>query len=98
MSDYTCLGKTVHATSYLAKHVTVRIYFVAKVVFFDDVLWEQLQFHAKVFVSLHWRHEVKILDVDGHEFRIVCGDDAVEHEFDGEEVRCWHATVVGVVD
>ncbi len=80
LSNDTCLEKTVHATPYLAKYIAICD--------FDDILWEQLQFHAKVFVLIHGSHEVKILDVDSHELCIGCEDDAVEHELDYEEISC----------
>ena len=98
LNNDTCLGKTVHATLYLTKYVAIQIDFVPKAVFFDDILWEQFQFHVKVFVSIHGSHEVKILDVDSHEFCIGCGDDAVEHELDCEEISCGCAAVIWIVD
>ena len=98
LGNDTCLGKTVHATPYFAKNVAICIDFVSEAIFFDDILGEQIHFHAKVFLPIHGSHEVKILDVDSHELCIGCGDDAVEHEFDCEDISCGCAAVIWIVD
>ena len=43
-----------------------------------------VQFHSEVFITIHRRHDVEVLNVDRNEFPIGGGNDAVEHEFDGE--------------
>jgi hypothetical protein len=63
---------------YLAVDISIRANFVAKVVFNDDVFGENLKFHLKIFVACHWCIQVEILDVNGHEFHVGRGDDAVE--------------------
>jgi hypothetical protein len=79
LHDDTCLRKTIHATSYLTKNIAIRIDFVTEAIFFDDVRWEKLQFHAEVFIPIHGRHQVEVLDVDCHELAVGGGDDTVEH-------------------
>ncbi len=64
LCDDTCLRKTIHATSYLTKNIAIQIDFVMEAIFFDDVWWEQLQFHAEVFIPIHRGHEVEVFDVD----------------------------------
>ena len=79
LHDDTCLRKTIHAASYLTKHIAIRIDFVTEAIFFDDVRWEKLQFHAEVFIPIHGRQQVEVLDVDCHELAVGGGDDTVEH-------------------
>ncbi len=54
--------------------------------------------HAKILVACHWCLQVEILDVDGHETCVWCGNDAVEQYFDCEEICCWGSAVARVVD
>ena len=98
LRDDTCLRKTIHSTSDFTKHIAIRIDLVTEAIFFDDVWWEQLQFHAEVFIPIHWGHEVEIFDVDCHELAVGGGDDTVEQQLDCEEVGCWCATVVRIID
>jgi hypothetical protein len=63
---------------YLAVDISIKVDFVAKVVFNDGVFGEKFKFHSKIFVACHWCIQVEILDVNGHEFCIRHGDDAVE--------------------
>ena len=79
-------------------HIAIVVYLVGEVILVDDVLGEQFNFHSEVLVSLHWGHEVEVLDIDGHEFCIRCGDDAVEQEFDREEIGSRRAAVIWIVD
>jgi hypothetical protein len=72
------LWEAIHSTSHFAENIAIRISFVKECVFIDDVLWEEFEFHPEVLEAIHGRHEVKVLDVDGHELCIGRGDDAVE--------------------
>ena len=92
------LGETIHAVSHFTEDIAICVHFVTESVFIDDVWWEQLQFHLEVFEAVHWCHQIEILDVDCHELGIGCGDYAVEHEFDSEEISGGCATVIRVVD
>jgi hypothetical protein len=92
------LREAVHPALHFAENVAICVHFVAESVFIDDVLGEQFQFHSEVLVTFHGSHEVEILDVDSHELCIGDGDDAVEHDFDSEEVCGSCPTVVGVDD
>ena len=78
LCDDACLGKPIHSTSYFTKYIAIFINLVLEAVFFDDVFWKQLQFHAEVFIPIHGSHEVEVLDVDCHELASGCGDDTVE--------------------
>ena len=91
------LGKTIHAASHFAENIAICIHFVLESIFFDDVEREQVQFHLEVFKSVHLCYQIEILDFDCHE-RVGCGDYAVEHEFDSEEIGDGRATVIWVVD
>jgi hypothetical protein len=42
------------------------------------VLGKKVDLHLEVFVALHWCHQIEVFNIDGHEFGIVGGDDAVE--------------------
>ncbi len=98
LSNNSGLSEAVHPALHFAEEVAICICFVTESVLIDDVLGEQFQFHSEVLVMFHGSHEVEVLDVDSHELCIGGGDDAVEHEFDSEEVCGWCPTVVGVVD
>jgi hypothetical protein len=52
--------------------------------FCNDVLWEKFQFYLEILVTCHGSTQIEILDVDGHEFFVRCGYDAVEEELDCE--------------
>jgi hypothetical protein len=41
---------------------------------------------AHVFLFIHWRIQVEILEIACHEAGVRSGDDAVEEKFDGGEV------------
>ena len=51
-----------------------------------------------MFVSFHGSVELKIGYVDGHEFGVWNGNDAVEHDFDEKKFGCWCAYFAGIVD
>ena len=84
LSNDAGLWETVHPVSYFTEDIAFCIYFVTESIFVYDVLWEKFNFHSEVFITIHRRHEVEVLDVNSHEFCIGGGNDAVEHEFDGE--------------
>jgi len=71
---------------------------VAQFVFIDDFGRYVSEFDLQVFRSHKWHHEIKIGDVDGHEFCIGSGDDAIEQEFGDEHLSCWSSHFTGVVD
>jgi hypothetical protein len=98
LSNNSGLREAVHPASHFAEDVAICICFVMESILIDDVLREQFQFHSEVLITFHGSHEVaEVLDVDSHELCIGGGDDAVEHEFDGEEVCGWCTTVIGVL-
>ena len=78
------LREAVHSLSYFSENVAICVHFVAKSVFLDDILWEEVYFHPEVFKTGHGGHQVEVFDVNCHELRIGCQDDTVEHEFDSE--------------
>jgi hypothetical protein len=84
LSNDAGLWETVHPVSYFTEDIAFYIYFVTESIFVYDVLWEKFNFHPEVFITIHRRHDVEVLDVDRHEFPIEGGNDAVEHEFDSE--------------
>ena len=98
LCNNSCLGESIHSSSYFAEHVTVFVYFVVQIVFVDNVLGKEVDLHPEVFVAFHWRHQIEIFYVDGHKFCILGGYNAVEEELDGEKVCCGGSTVAGVVD
>ena len=68
------LRETVHSLSYFAENVAICVHFVAKSVFLDDILWEEVYFHPEVFEAGHGHggHQVEVFDVDRHELHIRC--------------------------
>jgi hypothetical protein len=98
LSNNAGLREAVHPALHFAEDIPICVCFVTESLFIDDVLGEQFQFHSEVLITFHGSHEVEVLDVDSHELCIGGGDDAFEHEFDGEEVWGWCSTVIGVVD
>ena len=85
-------------TLHFAEDIAICVHFVTESVFFDDVRWEQLQFHSEVYKLVNQCHQIEILDVDRHELGVGCGDYTVEHEFDSEEIGGGCAAVIQVVD
>ena len=59
----------------------------------DHIVWEVTEFEVHIFASSHRDVEIEILYIDYHEFCIGRGDDAVEEEFNCEEVDCGHPAV-----
>jgi hypothetical protein len=98
LSNDTGLREAVRPALHFAADIPICVRFVTESIFIDDVLGEQFQFHSEVLLTVHGSHEVEVLDINSHELCIGCGDDALEHEFDGEEVCGWCPTVVRVVD
>ncbi len=98
MCNNSGLGKSVHATSYFAENVAVGVYLVFESVFIDYILGKQFQLHSETFILAHWCYEIKIYEVDGHEFGVGSGDDAVQHQFDSQEIRGGGAAVVRIID
>ncbi len=98
LSNNANLREAIHLALNFTEDVAICVHFVVESIFTDDVLGEQSQFHSEVLVTFHRSHEVEVLDVDSHKLCIGGGDDAVKHEFDGEEVCSWCPTVVRVVD
>ncbi len=92
------LGKAVHPTLYFTEDVAICVDLVAESISLDDILGKQFKFHLEVLVAVHGSHEVEVFDVNCHELGIGGGNDAVEHEFDGEEVCGWCSTVIRVID
>ncbi len=92
------LGEAVHSALNFAEDIAICIHLVAESVFVNDIRREQLQFHTKVFVSIHWCHEVEIFYVNRHELGVRHRDDTVEHCLDCEKIGCGCAAVIRVVD
>ncbi len=84
LSNDSGLWEAVHPARYFTEDIAFCVYFVMESLFVYDVLWEKFNFHSEAFITIHRRHEVEVLDVNSHEFRIGGGNEAVEHEFDGE--------------
>ena len=66
------------------------------VVLFDKICWQVADFHSHIFATFHWRVEIEIFDVNGHELGAWGGDDGIDKELDHEEVDCWSAASTGV--
>ena len=72
--------------------------FLLEVVVGNCIVVEVAEFEAHELAPSHWCIQVEILDVDCHEWCVGRGDDAVEEEFDCEEVNCGSSAVSRVVD
>ncbi len=51
-----------------------------------------------VSVALHFCIEIKIFDVQTHEFGVWRGYDAVEDNFGRRDAGCWCADIVRIID
>jgi hypothetical protein len=58
----------------------------------------EINLHAEIFIPEHGCVEVVILEVNGHEFCVVSGYDAIKEKFDCKHVGCGGATVAKVID
>ena len=58
-------------------------------VLLDYIFREVGYSESHVFIWIHGRHEVNILDVDGHKAGTWRGDCAAEKDLDGEEICGW---------
>jgi hypothetical protein len=52
-----------------------------QVVLFSPLGWEEGEWHFHVLKSIEWGHQIKILDVEAHEFCAFGAEDAVPHQF-----------------
>ncbi len=56
------------------------------------------KFHAHEFRACHWGVEVEILQIDGAVACTLCGDNAVEMNFDCDNVDCGGTAIPGISD
>ena len=69
-----------------------------KVVVVNKFLWENPSGEPHVLELVHVRRQVKILDVDGHEFSPWCRDDTIKKNFGGGNVGVGGEGFTCVVD
>ena len=78
LGDDSRLGEAIHALPDFAVDVTVWRRDVSELVVRDHVVGHVRQFQSHVLVPLHWRAQVKILDVHREESCSRCRYDAVD--------------------
>jgi len=91
------LGEPIHAFDDANKNVAV-VNEVLKIVLGENSGRDLVDGDAHVLGVVHCGVEVKILDVNGTELRVRCGEDAVKEEFGGYESSGFGADVAGIVD
>ena len=64
----------------------------------NDVVRDVGYLESHVLGAIHWRIEVEIFDVHGHEAFAFDGDDAVKEDFGGTHVGYGCATITGEDD
>jgi hypothetical protein len=71
---------------------------VLQVIEVDDLLWNQVNGNADVLVVVKRATWVEIFQVDAHGLGVQSGDETVEREFGGGEIRRLASFVSRVVD
>ncbi len=91
------LWESIHA--FLNGHKDISIMCnVMEYVEINDVGGYVRQFESHVFWAFHWRVEIKVFDVDGHELGIYHRDNAVEEYFDSDHIGCGLSAVAWEVN
>jgi len=91
------LGEPIHAFDDANKDVAI-VDEVLQIVLGENSGRDLVDGDAHVLGVIHCSVEVKILDVNGTELRVRCGEDAVKEEFGGYESSGFGADVAGIVD
>ena len=81
------MWESLHALTHLNVKKSILGDFCLNIILADDVVRDIGNFDPHVFISFHWCVEIEILDVNFHVSVTACGDDAIEENFDGEEVE-----------
>jgi hypothetical protein len=81
------LGKTMHTFPDFDKQVAI-VEEVGKFVLINSAARDVFHWNAHAFLMVHWHVEVKVFNIDCHEFEIWGGDDAIEECLDGCQVGC----------
>ena len=66
------------------------------IIFIYKLLCYAFKADSDKLLSVHWRGQVKIADVENYKARMAAGEDAVDNKFDNFERVCWCADVPGV--
>lgn len=86
VGEVSYLGKAIHAFDNFCKDHASVVDLVADVVLFDDVGGKHGVGNEHVFGFFHGGHEIKVFQVEVHEFGVGGGDDAVHEEFESGKV------------
>ena len=81
------MGYSINAPSNFDPH-TAFVYLFEQVIFFDDVLWEDADWHFHVFITVHGCAQVNVLNVKTHIFCIFCSQHTVPQYFGRGNVCC----------
>lgn len=93
----SALGQTIHASLDFNINAPV-VHFFHEIVFVNDFLGNERDGEEHIFVSGHWCAEVKISDVDAHEFGVAGGDSAVEKSFGAGEIGDFGTDIAWIVN
>ena len=80
LCNHTSLGQTIHAATNFNVDFAI-MDLVHEVVLVDDFLRDDVNVEEHVFVAFHWCPQVKVFNIDTHEFGIGSGGNAVEEDF-----------------
>ena len=92
------LGEAVHSFPNFNVDLSVFVNQVPEVVFYDDLLRDDVKSEAHVFRIGHWGVEVEVGQVNAEEHGTRCTYPGVDEEFGSEKVCSWSARVAGEVD
>ena len=97
VGEASCLGQAIHPAADF--HVDIAVVEErCQVVLGNDVVGQHPNGDAHIFVTCHWRSQVKIFEVGGEEHAIFGGEDAVDQQFGSGEVGGLGADVERIID
>ena len=62
--------------------------FFLEIVVFNNVIWEELEGHLHVLISIERRFEIHVFDIGATEFSSRCADYTVPHYFGRDHIGC----------
>ena len=97
IGDAAGLGKAVDTFAGFCIYVAVDDLF-GQVILFKNIFGDEFDRNTDVFITFHIVVEVKILDVDPHEFAARGRDDIVENDFTCGEGGCFGANISWIIN
>ena len=92
------MWEAVHAHSYFHINPTLVVDEIEEIVASDDLVSDEVEAEAHVFIVGHGSHEVEIREVHAVEFSVWSGNGGIDEEFGNYEIGCWNALVTIICD